>query len=88
MRLSLVGIATRLQAGRLGFDSWQGKDCLFSIASIAALGLIEPRMYGCGVVVFPEVKRQGHESDHSLPSSAEVKNGGASLLRTSSWHSN
>jgi hypothetical protein len=26
---------------------------------------------------FPGVKWQGHEADHSLPSSAEVKNGGA-----------
>jgi hypothetical protein len=37
----------------------------------------------------PGVKRQGREADHSLPSSAEVKNGGAisPLLHTSSWNS-
>jgi hypothetical protein len=36
---------------------------------------------------FPEVKRLGRETDHSLPSSAEVKNGGATsaLPHTSSW---
>jgi hypothetical protein len=35
----------------------------------------------------PGVKRQGSEADHSRPSSAEVKNGGAipSLLHISSW---
>jgi hypothetical protein len=37
---------------------------------------------------FPEVKRQERETDHSLPFSVEVKNGGAIALlpRTSSWH--
>jgi hypothetical protein len=37
--------------------------------------------------VSPGVKWQGHEADHSPPSSAEVKNGGATpvLLNTSSW---
>jgi hypothetical protein len=35
-----------------------------------------------------EVKRQGHEADHSPPSNAEVKNGGAipPVLHMSSWH--
>jgi hypothetical protein len=34
----------------------------------------------------PGVKRQGREANHSPPSSAEVKNGGAlSLHPTSSW---
>jgi hypothetical protein len=34
-----------------------------------------------------EVKREGREADHSLPSSAEVMNGGAihPLPYTSSW---
>jgi hypothetical protein len=37
--------------------------------------------------VSSEVKRQGHEADHSLPPSAEVKNGGAilPLPHVSSW---
>jgi hypothetical protein len=37
-------------------------------------------------VVSPEVKRLGGE-DHSIPSSVEVRNGGAitPLLHTSSW---
>jgi hypothetical protein len=35
------------------------------------------------------IKREGCEADHSLPSSAEVKNGEAitPLLHTSSWRS-
>jgi hypothetical protein len=39
--------------------------------------------------LFPEVKRTGPEGDHSPPTSAEVKNGGAihPLPRTSSWRS-
>jgi hypothetical protein len=37
----------------------------------------------------PEVNRPVRETDHSLPSSAEVKNGVAvpPLLHTSTWHS-
>jgi hypothetical protein len=36
----------------------------------------------------PGVKRQGREADHSPPSRAEVKNGGAvpPLSHMSSWH--
>jgi hypothetical protein len=37
-------------------------------------------------VIFSEVKWQGHEADHSTPSSAEVKNGGAiPPLPLTSW---
>jgi hypothetical protein len=38
---------------------------------------------------FPEVKQPGFEGDHSTPSSAKVKNGGAipPLPHKSSWHS-
>jgi hypothetical protein len=37
-------------------------------------------------VLSPRVKRQGHEADHSPPSSAEVDNGGAiHPLPMSSW---
>jgi hypothetical protein len=36
-----------------------------------------------------EVKQPGRETDHSLPSSATVKNGGAiSPLTHTSWHGN
>jgi hypothetical protein len=33
-------------------------------------------------VIFPGIKWQGHEADHSPPYSAEVKNGGATCLGT------
>jgi hypothetical protein len=39
------------------------------------------------MAVSPGVKRQWPEADHSLPSSAEVKNGGALLPLPHSWHS-
>jgi hypothetical protein len=49
---------------------------------------------GCGAhpvsyTMVAGVKRLGREADHSLPSRAEVKNGGAipPLHRMSSWHS-
>jgi hypothetical protein len=39
---------------------------------------VHPASYPNGTVGFsPGVKRQGREADHSPPSSAEVKNGGA-----------
>jgi hypothetical protein len=49
-----------------------------------------PTSYSTGTgAFFPVIKRQGRDADHSSPSSAEVKNGGAilPLPHTSSWHS-
>jgi hypothetical protein len=58
-------------AKELGFDSWQGKD--FSLlCSIHTEPLIQ-QILGA---LSQWVKGQGHEGDHSLPSSAEVRNGG------------
>jgi hypothetical protein len=48
---------------------------------------VHPALYTMGTgAVSPGVKRQGHEADHSAPSNAEVRNGGAipSLPHTSS----
>jgi hypothetical protein len=45
-----------------------------STASRPALGPIQPPIQW---VLSPAVKRQGREADHSPPSSAKVKNGGA-----------
>jgi hypothetical protein len=75
---------TKLQVGEPGLDSRQGKKIfLFSIESgtnlaSSAMG-IEALSQG--------IKRQGREADHSPPSNAAVKNGGAtdpppSVLRT------
>jgi hypothetical protein len=62
---SSVDIASRLQAGRLGFNSQQGQEIyLFSIATRPALGPIQP-----------PVQATEAGRGHSPPSSAKVKNG-------------
>jgi hypothetical protein len=60
------------------------QDFLFSTASRPALGPTQPPIRWV-----PAVKRPGHETNHSPPSSAEVKNGGAipPFPHVSSWHS-
>jgi hypothetical protein len=65
---SSVGIETSLWAGRPGFDSWKGQEIsLFSVTSYAM---------GIRAISFG-TKRQGRKADHSPPSTAEVKEGGA-----------
>jgi hypothetical protein len=58
------------------FDRWQ-EICLYSTAPRPALGPTQPPIqWGTGVLS-PAVKRPKRETDHSPPSGAEVKNGGA-----------
>jgi hypothetical protein len=83
-----VGIAQSysdgLRARWSRFDSQQGQEIiLFSKVSRPAL---EPSIRVPGALS-TGVKQHGREADHSLPSSAEVKNGGAlhPLSHTSSW---
>jgi hypothetical protein len=85
--LSLCGYRSRyddgLRAGRLAFDSQQGQGIfLYCTASRQALGPTLRSFAGGG-----GLNRQRREADHSAPSSAEVKRGGAipPLRRTSSW---
>jgi hypothetical protein len=81
---------TRLPVGQPGFDSLQDKEIfLFSITSRPALGLTQPSIKRVPEALSPGVNRQGREADHSPPSSAEVKNDGAtsSLSHMSSWRS-
>jgi hypothetical protein len=68
---SLVSIVTRLGAGQLGLNHDRKKESIFlvAIASRPALGTTQP----C-IQKVPGVKWLGHEADHSLPSSAKVKN--------------
>jgi hypothetical protein len=67
-----------LRAGRPGFDSRQGQEIfLFSTASRSALRPTQPPMQWVLVAFFPAGKTPGAVADHSLPSSAKVKNGGA-----------
>jgi hypothetical protein len=78
-----------LPAGRLLFDSRQGQEIfLYSTASGPTLGPTQSLMQCVPGAFSPGLKRQGREADHSPPSSAEVKNGGAipPLPHTSSWH--
>jgi hypothetical protein len=72
-----------------GFDSRECKICLFSTASRPILGLTQLPIEWLPGALSLWVKRQGRESDHSPPSSAEVKKGGAipPLPHMSSWHS-
>jgi hypothetical protein len=61
-----------------GFDSKQGQEiALSSITFRPGLGLTEPLIREVPAVVSPWVKRQVTEADHSPPSSAEARNGGA-----------
>jgi hypothetical protein len=58
-------------------DRGRAKD--FSLLHSVQAGFVtHPASYTTSTLaVFPGVKQQGHEDDHSHPSSAEVKNGEA-----------
>jgi hypothetical protein len=77
-----------LRAVRPGFDSQQVKNSLLHSVQIDPGA--HPASYPMGTgASFPGGKATGREADHSPPSSAEVKKGGAitPLLHTSSRHS-
>jgi hypothetical protein len=67
----------RLQARRPGFESRYGRDFLFSTASGPALRPIQSPIKWVAGALFPWVKRLGRDTDHSPPSGAEDKKGGA-----------
>jgi hypothetical protein len=88
--VSLVGIATGCgldsqdlipDRGKRFFSTPKCPDQLWGPPSLLISGYQELFPGGWGV------KQSGHEADHSLPSSAEVKNGGAlpPLPHMSSW---
>jgi hypothetical protein len=66
-----------LRTGRPGFDSRHGKIFPFSTASRPAVGPSQPPIQWVQRAVYPGVKRPACEADHSPPSSADVRNGGA-----------
>jgi hypothetical protein len=78
-----------LGAGRRGFDSWKFTIFVFSIGSRPTLGPTQSPTQWVPGAHSSGVKRQGREPDHSLPSSAKVKKGGAipPLHSVSSWDS-
>jgi hypothetical protein len=73
---SSVGIAARL-------NNWGVWVRFPSIVSRRALWPIEPPIRWVLGAVYLGVKQQEHEADHSTPSSAEVKTGGAICLLVS-----
>jgi hypothetical protein len=83
-----VSLRNILWAGRPGFDSRQFKIFLFSTASRPVVGPTHSPIQWILGAVSPGVKGQGREADHSPPSSAEVKIGGAipPLPQIYSWH--
>jgi hypothetical protein len=84
-----LGIATRLRAGRAGFDSRQGLEIfLFATVSRPALGPTQPSIQWVPGALSLGVKRLGREADHSSPSNAEVKKAWIYTLHSpkmSSW---
>jgi hypothetical protein len=80
-----VGIATGYWLDNPGSISGRGKVFFFSMASRTDLDPTQPPIQRVLGAFSLGVKRQGHEAEHSTPSSAEVKNSGAEspLLNTS-----
>jgi hypothetical protein len=67
----------------------QGEEIfLFSIASRPALRPVQPHIQWVPEALSWGINRPGREADHSPPSNAEAKNGGATspLPHISSWH--
>jgi hypothetical protein len=82
-----IGIATGYELNGRGSIPSRGKIFLFYVASRPTLGPTQPPIQWVPRAGFPWIKRPGRKADHSPPSSAEVKNGGAipPLSRKSSW---
>jgi hypothetical protein len=81
VEVTQVTIAIVLRAGPLM------RRVHFSMKRKPALGSTQHSVLRIPVAVSPRVKWEGREGDHSLPSNAEVKNGGAipQLSNTSLW---
>jgi hypothetical protein len=74
-----------------GQDSYPGHGKIFSSStvSILAVWLTQPPLQWVLGAISPGVKQLVREADRSLPSGAEVKNGGAipPFPHVCSWHS-
>jgi hypothetical protein len=64
----------RLRAGRQGFDFRQGSIYIFAILSRQALGFTQPPTESVPGVHSSGIKQPRRDSNHSPPSSYEVKN--------------
>jgi hypothetical protein len=71
---NVVGIVSRLLAGRNGVRITAGGKKLYSQACRLSLGLVHPPTQMVPWVLFPKAKLPGREVDHQPPSGAEVKN--------------
>jgi hypothetical protein len=73
-RDSSVGIASAygMETRRPGFNYRHGEEVILR----SAQGPVHPPFSWVPEILFPRIKRPGRETDHSAPSSAEVKNGG------------
>jgi hypothetical protein len=76
--VEIAQYSNRLWAAQLGFHSQQKQEIfLYCTASRPALGLTHSPIQCVPGALSPGVKQPRREADHSPPSSAEVKNGGA-----------
>jgi hypothetical protein len=87
---SSVGIVMGYGPDGQGAIPNRSKIFLLSIAFRLALGPTQPPIQWTLGAISPWVNWPGREADYSLPSSTEVKNGGAipPLPHMSSWHRN
>jgi hypothetical protein len=70
----IVGLATGYRLDNWGVRVWDlVRSGIFSTSSRPALGITQPPIQWVPGALSPRVKRLGHEADHSLPASAEVK---------------
>jgi len=68
-----ASIVTGLQAGQLGFNSWQGQEFFLLCHHVQTNFRAHPASSPVGVQgSFPGVKQVGCDADHSTLSSSEV----------------
>jgi hypothetical protein len=79
-RDTLVGIATGNDLGGRGLITGRGKRCFSSSQRSDRLWGTRNFLSNGYRGLFLGVKRPGREADHSSPSNAEVKNGGAQQI--------
>jgi hypothetical protein len=72
--MSVEGLASRLRAGRSGFESRQGQGFSFLSKLLNRLWGPPSLLFNCHWGSFPEIKQWGSDFDYAVSSSTEVKN--------------